>query len=67
MDLPMKTEKSPDDSAAVTDSLDLTWPVVFSVTGLTMLRSKSVVCQTLGATLTTLSLIRLIKKLATLA
>lgn len=66
MDLPMKTEKSPDDNAAVTESLDLTWPVVFSVTGLTMLRSKSVVCQTLGATLTTLSLIRLIKKLATL-
>ncbi|EOD8883428.1 hypothetical protein ACJ5W4_004646, partial [Enterobacter hormaechei] len=50
-----------------TQSLDLTWPVVFSVTGLTLLRSKSVVCQTLGASLMTLSLIRLIKKLATLA
>ncbi|MCC2894764.1 hypothetical protein [Enterobacter hormaechei] len=57
----MKNAKSPDDTVPKEQPLDLTWPVVFSVTGLTLLRSKSVVCQTLGATLTTLSLIRLIK------
>lgn len=67
MDLPMKNAKSPDDTVPKEQPLDLTWPVVFSVTGLTLLRSKSVVCQTLGATLATLSLIRLIKKFATLA
>ncbi|GAB0753770.1 hypothetical protein BT09F24_42360 [Escherichia coli] len=67
MDLPMKNAKSPGDAVPEEQSLDLTWPIVFSVAGLTLLRSKSVVCQTLGATLTTLSLIRLIKKLATLA
>ncbi len=59
MDSPMKYPKFPDDID--TQSLDLTWPVVFSVAGLTLLRSKSVVCQTLGASLMTLSLIRLIK------
>ncbi|HAY4504641.1 TPA: hypothetical protein JZ923_003757 [Escherichia coli] len=67
MDLLMKNAKSPGDALTEEQPLDLTWPVVFSVTGLTLLRSKSVVCQTLGATLTTLSLIRLIKKLAILA
>lgn len=67
MDLPMKNSKSPGDAVSEEQPLDLTWPVAFSVAGLTLLRSKSVVCQTLGATLTTLSLIRLIKKLATLA
>ncbi|GEM_PF-571705 len=66
MDLPMKNAKSSGDSVPEEQPLDLTWPVVFSVAGLTLRRSKSVVCQTLGATLTTLSLIRLIKKLATL-
>lgn len=63
----MKSLKSPDDIMPDTESLDLTWPVVFSVAGLTLLRSKSVVCQTMGASLMTFSLIRLIKKLATLA
>ncbi len=63
MDIPMKSHKFPDDTAP----LDLTWPVVFSVAGLTLLRSKSVVCQTMGASLMTFSLIRLIKKLAILA
>lgn len=67
MDLPMKNAKSPGDAVPEEQPQDLTWPVVFSVAGLTLLRSKSVICQTLGATLTTLSLIRLIKKLATLA
>lgn len=67
MDLPMKNAKSPGDAVPEKQPQDLTWPVVFSVAGLTLLRSKSIVCQTLGATLTTLSLIRLIKKLATLA
>lgn len=65
MDRPMKSPKFPDDTD--TESLDLTWPVVFSVAGLTLLGSKSVVCQTMGASLMTFSLIRLIKKLATLA
>ncbi|AVE57678.1 hypothetical protein AM352_04405 [Citrobacter koseri] len=63
----MKSPKFPDDAAPDTESLDLTWPVVFSIAGLTLLRSKSVVCQTMGASLMTFSLIRLIKKLATLA
>ena len=67
MELPMKNSKSPGDTVPEEQPLDLTWPVVFSVAGLTLLRSKSVICQTLGATLTTLSLIRLIKKLAILA
>ncbi len=66
MDPTMNNSKLPGETAPAEQTLDLTWPVVFSVTGLTLLRSKSVVCQTLGATLTTLSLIRLIKKLATL-
>ncbi|MBS9428868.1 hypothetical protein EAE93_12610 [Photorhabdus akhurstii] len=63
----MKTKKSPDDTTPDAESFGLTWPVVFSVAGLTLLRSKSVVCQTMGASLMTFSLIRLIKKLATLA
>lgn len=63
----MKSPKFPDDTAPDTESLDLTWPVVFSIAGLTLLRSKSVVCQTMGASLMTFSLIRLIKKIATLA
>jgi hypothetical protein len=67
MDIPMKNSKFPDDTVPDTESLDLTWPVVFSIAGLTLLRSKSVVCQTMGASLMTFSLIRLIKKLATLA
>lgn len=65
MDRPMKSPKFPGDTD--TESQDLTWPVVFSVAGLTLLRSQSVVCQTMGASLMTFSLIRLIKKLATLA
>ncbi len=67
MDQPMKTKKFPDDTTPDTESFELTWPVVFSVAGLTLLRSKSVVCQTMGASLMTFSLIRLIKKLTTLA
>lgn len=67
MDRPMKSHKFPDDTAPDTAPQDLTWPVVFSVAGLTLLRSKSVVCQTMGASLMTFSLIRLIKKLAILA
>ncbi|NCH36090.1 hypothetical protein EHI92_17160 [Cronobacter sakazakii] len=63
----MKTKKSPDDITPDAESFGLTWPVVFSVAGLTLLRSNSVVCQTMGASLMTYSLIRLIKKLATLA
>lgn len=57
----MKTKKSPDDTTPDAESFGLTWPVVFSVAGLTLLRSKSVVCQTMGASLMTYSLIRLIK------
>lgn len=63
----MNIRKSPDNKTPVLESLDLTWPIVISVAGLTLLRSKSIICQTLGASLTTLSVIRIIKKLATLA
>lgn len=46
---------------------DLTWPLVLSVAGVTMMRSQSVLVQTLGASLTTMSLIKGLKKLASLA
>ncbi|CNE32812.1 hypothetical protein [Yersinia pseudotuberculosis] len=46
---------------------DVTWPVVLIVAGVTLMRSHSVAVKTLGASLTTLSVIRLIKKLSTLA
>lgn len=46
---------------------DCTWQLVLGVAGVTLMRSHSVVVKTLGASLTTLSLIRIIKKLATLA
>ena len=62
----MNTPKTPGDTQPEIESVDLSWPIVFSVAGLTLLRSKSVMCQTLGATMTTISLIRLIKKLAIL-
>lgn len=48
-------------------SVDCTWQLVLSVAGVTLMRSNSVVVKTLGASLTTLSLILIIKKLATLA
>jgi hypothetical protein len=48
-------------------TVDCTWPLVLSVAGVTLMRSNSVAVKTLGASLTTLSLIRIIKKLATLA
>ncbi len=67
MDKSMKKPKYPDDTSPETETQELTWPLVFSVAGLTLLKSKSVMCQTLGASLTTLSIIKLIKKLATLA
>ncbi|EPC3471396.1 hypothetical protein [Enterobacter asburiae] len=63
----MKTKEFPNDTTPDAESFGLTWPVVFSVAGLTLLRGKSVVCQTMGASLMTYSLIRLIKKLTTLA
>ncbi|HHA2315400.1 TPA: hypothetical protein ACOEHN_004836 [Enterobacter kobei] len=40
-----------------TEHPDLTWPLVLSVAGVTMMRSQSVLVQTFGASLTTLSLI----------
>ncbi|WP_050290754.1 hypothetical protein [Yersinia kristensenii] len=46
---------------------DCTWQFVLCVAGVTLMRSRSVMLQTLGASLTTLSLIRAIKKLAILA
>lgn len=49
------------------DMPDLTWPLVLSVAGVTMMRSQSVLVQTLGASLITLSLIQGLKKLASLA
>ncbi|WP_312585147.1 hypothetical protein [Atlantibacter sp.] len=49
------------------DMPDLTWPLVFSVAGVVLMRSQSVLVQTLGASLTTLSLIKGLKKLASLA
>jgi len=48
-------------------TVDCTWQLVLSVAGVTLMRSTSVGVKTLGASLTTLSLIRIIKKLATLA
>lgn len=48
-------------------AVDCTWQLVLSVAGVTLMRSNSVAVKTLGASLTTLSLIRIIKKLATLA
>lgn len=62
----MKANKFQDDKITLDTSSGLTWPVVFSVAGITLLRSKSVVSQTIGASLTTLCLVKLIKKLATL-
>ncbi|NHB86190.1 hypothetical protein C5471_00010 [Photorhabdus tasmaniensis] len=62
----MKASHLQDDKIPLATSPGLTWPVVFSVAGITLLRSKSVVCQTIGASLTTLCLVKLIKKLATL-
>ncbi|HEI6715082.1 hypothetical protein ACSMDF_20255 [Yersinia enterocolitica] len=50
-----------------TENPDLTWPLVLSVAGVTMMRSQSVLVQTLGASLTMLSLIKGLKKLASLA
>lgn len=46
------------------DIPDLTWTLVFSVAGVVLMRSQSVLVQSLGASLTTLSLIRGLKKLA---
>lgn len=46
---------------------DITWPVVFIVTGITLMRSQSVAIKSMGAALTTLNVIRAIKKLTTLA
>ncbi|EKN3569217.1 TPA: hypothetical protein ACT20Q_001804 [Yersinia enterocolitica] len=46
---------------------DCTWQIVLCVAGVTLMRSRSVMLQTLGASLTTLNLIRVIKKLAILA
>jgi hypothetical protein len=48
-------------------TVDCTWQLVLSVAGVTLMRSNSVAVKALGASLTTLSLIRIIKKLATLA
>ncbi|EAP2786393.1 hypothetical protein IF604_004534 [Salmonella enterica] len=48
-------------------TVDCTWQLVLSVAGVTLMRSTSVGVKSLGASLTTLSLIRIIKKLATLA
>lgn len=48
-------------------TVDCTWQLVLSVAGVTLMRSTSVGVKALGASLTTLSLIRIIKKLATLA
>lgn len=48
-------------------TVDCTWQFVLSVAGVTLMRSTSVGVKALGASLTTLSLIRIIKKLATLA
>jgi len=48
-------------------TVDCTWQLVLSVAGVTLIRSTSVGVKALGASLTTLSLIRIIKKLATLA
>lgn len=48
-------------------TVDCSWQLVLSVAGVTLIRSNSVVVKALGASLTTLSLIRIIKKLATLA
>ncbi|EFH8314650.1 hypothetical protein GH097_00205 [Escherichia coli] len=62
----MKANHLQDDKIPLTTSPGLTWPVVFCVAGITLLRSKSVVCQAIGASLTTLCLVTLIKKLATL-
>lgn len=50
-----------------TEHPDLIWPLVLSVAGVTMMRSQSVLIQTFGASLTTLSLIKDLKKLASLA
>lgn len=55
---PMKKEKTKP------DNIDLTWPLVLSVAGVTLMRSQSVLVQTLGASLTTLSLIKGLKKLS---
>lgn len=48
-------------------TVDCTWQLVLSVAGVTLMRSTSVGVKALGASLTTMSLIRIIKKLATLA
>ncbi|EPT0831729.1 TPA: hypothetical protein ACV4T5_000849 [Yersinia enterocolitica] len=45
---------------------DVTWPVVLVVTGITLMRSDSITIKSMGAALTTLHLIRIVKKLATL-
>lgn len=52
---------------ATPPAVDCTWQLVLSVAGVTLMRSTSVGVKALGASLTTLSLIRIIKKLATLA
>ncbi|CNK38919.1 Uncharacterised protein [Yersinia pseudotuberculosis] len=46
---------------------DVTWPVVLVVTGITLMRSGSITIKSMGAALTTLHLIRIVKKLAILA
>ncbi|MBE0067090.1 hypothetical protein FOT51_24700 [Citrobacter freundii] len=46
---------------------DCTWQLVLCVTGITLMRSRSVTVKALGAGLTTFSLIKAIKKLAVLA
>jgi hypothetical protein len=48
-------------------TVDCTWQLVLSVAGVALMRSNSVAVKALGSSLTTLSLIRIIKKLATLA
>lgn len=42
-------------------TVDCTWQLVLSVAGVTLMRSNSVAVKALGASLTTMSLIRIIK------
>lgn len=46
---------------------DCTWQLVFSVAGVVLMRSQSVGVQAMGASIATLSLIRMLKKLAAYA
>lgn len=43
---------------------DCTWQLMFSVAGVVLMRSQSVGVQAMGACLATVSLIRMLKKLA---